>query len=68
MLVNLQSVVWRAKYALTILELSWCQLFGRKKKSLKCSVVNPAVKCTKMKSARAKRAKLVFFIVKYANF
>ena len=27
-----------------------------------------AVKCTKMKIASAKRAKLLFFIVKYANF
>ena len=26
-----------------------------------------AAKCTKMKNARAKRAKLLFFIVKYAN-
>ena len=26
-----------------------------------------SAKCTKMKNARAKRAKLLFFIVKYAN-
>ena len=31
-------------------------------------MMRTAAKCTKMKSARAKRAKLMFFLVKYANF
>ena len=31
-------------------------------------MMRTAAKCTKMKSARAKRVKLMFFLVKYANF
>ena len=34
---NLQSVVWLAKYVLTILELNCCELFGHNKKKLKGS-------------------------------
>ena len=69
------------KCALTILELNWNQHLGQDKieHSLTSSTqlqkrsfhvierTRTSSKCQKMKNARAKRAKILFFIVKYAN-
>ena len=67
------------KCLLTTLESNWCELFEWKF-VVKCCVditakqvfhvldrTRTAAKCTKMKNARAKRAKLRILIVKYAN-
>ena len=79
----LLQVVWLTKRTLTILELSWYERFGKGKKKLTSfSATSDIVRtiaeriisrrkfgmrgCT-MKKARAKRAKLLFFIVKYVN-
>ena len=71
------------KCVLTIPELNWNQRLGHKKTKLNIShhmlsqlqnrsfhVVErtkTSSKCQKMKNARAKRAKILFFIFKYAN-
>ena len=71
------------KCALTILELNWIQRLGHKKTKLNIChhmltsstqlqnrsfhVVERTTKCQKMENVRAKRAKILFFIVKYAN-
>ena len=64
---------------LTILELNWNQRLGQDKiEHLSIQLqkrsfhvierTRTSSKCQKMKNARAKRAKILFFIVKYANF
>ena len=72
-----------AKCVLTILELNWNQSFRDKKTNLNIyhymltlstqlrNIVvertRTSAKCPKIKNARAKRAKLLFFFVKYSN-
>ena len=64
----------------TILESNWYERFQSGDLSSSVTSTEPqnksfhvvdrtrtAAKCTKMKNARAKRAKLLIFIVKYAN-
>ena len=71
------------KCVLTILELNWNQCLGQKKTKLNIchhmltqlqnrsfhvvERTRTSSKCQKMKYARAKRAKILFFLVKYAN-
>ena len=80
---RLFQVVWLAKCFLTILELYWwsgLEMEIRTKNMSRASSkqlqnrsfhvverIRTAAKCTNMKNARAKRAKLLFFIVQYAN-
>ena len=56
------------KCVLTILELNWNQRLGHMKI---CHHVvertRTSSNCQKMKNAPAKRAKILFFIIKYAN-
>ena len=59
------------KRVLTILELIWNQHLGHREEEIEylssyAHVVH-TTKCQKMKYARAKRAKILFSIVKYAN-
>ena len=62
------------KCVLTILELNWNQRSGHKKTKIAKQVIsrrrkneNVRAKCQKMNIARVKRAKVLFFNVKYAN-
>ena len=65
------------KCVLTVLELNWNKRLGHKKTKLHTQLQNRSFhvveitrtssKCQKMKYARAKRAKILFSIVKYAN-
>ena len=60
------------KCVLTIVKLNWNQRMGHEKLPSSGHVVHTTAtrtssKCQKMKNSRTKRAKILFFIVKYAN-
>ena len=64
-------ILLEKKCVLTILELNWNQGLGQEKTKLNiCHHIltsRTSSKCQKMRNARAKRSKLLFFTVKHAN-